>query len=108
VEQYSSVLEKDTHNKTSRPLPSNYTILQLMKSYTGYNKWMAAAAKDGALVTVSDKDDDDNKNDKLPKDALAVANRAALFMKRGRRHVYGGNYAQASKDFSKTGINCWS
>ena len=31
-----------------RPLPSNYTILQLLKSYTEYHQWMSAAAKDGS------------------------------------------------------------
>ncbi|KAL3917697.1 MAG: hypothetical protein SGARI_007651, partial [Bacillariaceae sp.] len=33
--------------KTDPRLPSDYTLSQLMKSYMGYNAWMAKAAKDG-------------------------------------------------------------
>ena len=89
VEKYQSVLNT-TNDNQQRPLPSNYTIQQLLKSYTGYNKWMAAAAKDGSVanMTVPDAATDD----------ASAAERALALYKRGRRHVYDGNYAPAIAD----------
>jgi len=72
-----------------RPLPSAYTILQLLKSYVGYNAWMAVAAKGGSIDKISA--------------ALTAADtnaaKACILMKRGRRFVYDRNYVLATNDF---------
>ena len=90
MQKYTAMLEE----KKSRPLPSQYTILQLLKSYTGYNSWMAQAAKDGSVEKLTSM---------LPeaKDAKSTASRASLLMKRGRRHVYDRNYDEAGRDFEE-------
>ena len=79
-----------------RPLPSPYTILQLLKSYTGYNAWMAQAAKDGPVSQISEKLDGMPANDD---DGNAVAQRAQLLLQRGRRYMYDRDYESAGKDF---------
>eukprot|EP00522_Entomoneis_paludosa_P002023 CAMPEP_0172474918 /NCGR_PEP_ID=MMETSP1065-20121228/69604_1 /TAXON_ID=265537 /ORGANISM="Amphiprora paludosa, Strain CCMP125" /LENGTH=659 /DNA_ID=CAMNT_0013233111 /DNA_START=154 /DNA_END=2133 /DNA_ORIENTATION=- len=91
VQKYSDLLLQE---KGKRPLPSDYTILQLLKSYTGYNKWMAEAAKDGAVSSMTVPKDDD-----ATLDDIAAADRATLLLKRGRRYVYDGQYALAMQDF---------
>jgi hypothetical protein len=88
-EYYKKVNEAQ---KTNPLLPSDYTLSQLLKSYTGYNAWMAKAAKDGS-VTMLKRD-----LDALPAssdDDTIVADKASLLMKIGRRHVYDGNYSAA-------------
>jgi mitochondrial import receptor subunit TOM70 len=88
TEKYVKALEH--RNATTRRLPSPYTILQLLRSYTEYNAWMALAAKDGSV-------------DKLTKDlnvkAIPVAQQAVLLFKRGRRYVYDQKYEEATVDF---------
>lgn len=87
---------KGTSNQNlGRPLPSSYTILQLLRSYTGYNAWMAQAAKDGSVDKITSDmptsaDDDEG-----------IALRATLLLKRGRRYVYDRNYEKASQDFEE-------
>jgi len=83
--------------KSSRPLPSGYTILQLLKSYSGFNIWMAKVAKRGTLSTlkaelsaVETAADDDSK-----------AKRASTLLKIGERHVYDGSYKEASSVFEE-------
>lgn len=87
-------LEMEQHlnrlnTRKGRPIPSDYTILQLLKSYTGFNQWMAQAAKDGTVDQISAKLQDED----------TVARRASLLMKRGRRHMYDRRYQLASDDF---------
>lgn len=69
-----------------KPLPSNYTLLQLLKSFTGYNSWMAQAAKDGPADALEKKASDAS---------ISPADRASLLMKHGRRLVYDGDYSAA-------------
>mmetsp|Transcript_20888 Transcript_20888/g.45310 ORF Transcript_20888/g.45310 Transcript_20888/m.45310 type:complete len:659 (-) Transcript_20888:76-2052(-) len=102
VQKYSTLLNDNTGSSSSsdgtskRPLPSDYTILQLLKSYTGYNKWKAQAARDGAVSGMTTVDDEDVSQ---ITDDVAAADRATLLLKRGRRHVYDGSYAAAMADF---------
>jgi len=91
VEKYAAKLK----NITKRPLPSEYTILQLLRSYSGFNSWMAAAAKDGPVDRITNEMPED------PADTESKAKRATLLMKRGRRHVYDRKYEQATDDFEE-------
>eukprot|EP00957_Ditylum_brightwellii_P125312 9550893-Ditylum_brightwellii.AAC.1 len=47
VEKQLNIMKNQ--NKEDRKLPSSYTIKQLLKSFTGYNAWMANAARGGPL-----------------------------------------------------------
>jgi mitochondrial import receptor subunit TOM70 len=81
------------NNKLGQPLPSPFTILQLLRSYTGYNLWMSSAAKNGTIdkltsdipVTLSTDND--------------IAIKAMVLFKRGCRYVYERKYDLASQDF---------
>jgi hypothetical protein len=84
--------ELDNKNATQVILPSDYTLMQLLKSYTGYNSWMAKAAKDGS---VSMMEKELAALDEKEEDNLNLAARAGLLMKKGRRHVYDGKYLKA-------------
>lgn len=73
-----------------KPLPSNHTIVQLLQSFTGYNSWMAAAAKDGSLDQLS-----------LQLDALSEdqkVERMTLLLKRGRRFAYHRKFESCRDD----------
>ena len=88
--QYEAKLEEK--KKKADTLPSDYTLLQLLKSYTGYNSWMAKAARDGSMDKI------DKELDALPQDddsPTAKADRASILLKKGRRHVYQGQYQDA-------------
>ena len=78
-------MAKYTDTTNGRPLPSKYTIVQLLRSYSGYNAWMGQAAKDGN-VTVTAEDG---------------AVRVSELLKRGRRYVYDGDYEKATADFEE-------
>jgi tetratricopeptide (TPR) repeat protein len=75
-----------------KPLPSGYTIGQLLRSYSDYNSWMAQAASDGTIEALTEQ---------LSRASLEDAARVALLVKRGRRHVYDQKYAEAIADFEK-------
>jgi hypothetical protein len=82
----------DEEQKKNPRLPSDYTLLQLLKSYTGYNAWMAKAAQDGSVTTLKGQLE---KLDAKSTDPTVIADRASLYMKIGRRHVYDGDYGLA-------------
>jgi import receptor subunit TOM70 len=86
----------DRMNATKeRPLPSSYTILQLLKSYDGYDAWMAVAKADGPAEKIMSEL-------VLVKDAAeSAANRAAALVKRGRWYAYGREYELATQDFEE-------
>ena len=75
----------------AKPLPSNHTIQQLLQSFSGYNAWMAAAAREGTIDVLTTKlescsiDDDTARIDGL--------------FKRGRRFAYQRNFDSCVKDF---------
>jgi tetratricopeptide (TPR) repeat protein len=77
-----------------RGLPSNYTIQQLLKSFTGYNSWMAQAGKGSSAMELSSQlqDIDDAADD-------ASAKRASLLFQRGLRYMYDTKYQLATEDF---------
>lgn len=75
-------------------LPSDYTLSQLLKSYTGYNAWMAKAARDGAISSLK-KQMTELENNDAGDDPTATADVASLWMKIGRRHIFDGDYALA-------------
>lgn len=81
-----------------RSLPSELTIMQLLKSFTGFNTWMAQAAKDGNVEAIT------QQLDQLSPDLDATtlaAQRAILLLKRGRRHVYDRHFSLACDDFEE-------
>lgn len=86
VEKY---LAKNANNKAERPLPSDHTLFQLLKSFQGFNSWMSKAAKDGTVDKISNQ----------LNEASTDAEKATLLMKRGRRHAFEQQYHEASKDF---------
>eukprot|EP00526_Cylindrotheca_closterium_P005240 CAMPEP_0113627576 /NCGR_PEP_ID=MMETSP0017_2-20120614/14284_1 /TAXON_ID=2856 /ORGANISM="Cylindrotheca closterium" /LENGTH=626 /DNA_ID=CAMNT_0000537841 /DNA_START=43 /DNA_END=1923 /DNA_ORIENTATION=+ /assembly_acc=CAM_ASM_000147 len=87
MDSYAKIAEE----KKKEMLPSDYTLLQLLKSYTGYNSWMAQAAKDGSVQQL------EKELEGLPQseEATAIADRASKLMRTGRRHVYDGKYSDA-------------
>jgi len=85
--------------KGNPQLPSDYTLSQLLKSYTGYNAWMAKASSDGAVSEMQEKVED--LQSKSMEDAAAIADVASLYMKIGRRHIFDGNYALSRETILK-------
>ena len=73
-------------NQNQKPLPSNYTLLQLLKSFTNYNSWKSQAAKDGPANVLGNKANESGISD---------ADKASLLMKQGRRLVYDNEYNEA-------------
>lgn len=91
---YEKELEQRTKGAGGAVLPSQYTIVQLLKSYTGYNSWMAEAARSGSAAAMSIPDE-------ISDDAEAIAKRVSALAKRGQRYVYEGRYDLASADFEQ-------
>lgn len=79
-------------------LPSDYTLLQLLKSYTGYNAWMAKAARDGSVDKLKKELDALPANAAVP-DPTTTADRASAMLKIGRRLVYDTKFEEARKVF---------
>jgi len=75
----------------SRPLPSQHTILQLLQSFTGYNSWMATAAKDDGLDILT------SQLDALAEGELTL--KLQLLLRRGRRYAYHRKFESCSADF---------
>jgi len=82
-------------SKNKEVLPSDYTLTQLLKSYTGYNAWMAKAAKDGGVPPLK------QQLASLPVDdePSHVADRASLLLTIGRREVYESKFSDARETF---------
>jgi import receptor subunit TOM70 len=80
----------------SRPLPSSYTILQLLKSYSEYVDWMAVAKEDGPVDKITSE-----LVAAVATDTASSAYRATVLTKRGRCYAYDREYALASKDFEE-------
>ena len=75
----------------SKPLPSNHTIQQLLQSFSGYNAWMAAAARDGTIDVLTAKLESCTMDDELT--------RIEVLFKRGRRFAYHKNFDSCVRDF---------
>ena len=91
VAPYEKELEERMRGGGAASLPSPYTILQLLKSYTGYNAWMAESARNGSAAAMAIPDQSPEPE--------AIASRAMTLLKRGQRYVYDGRYDLASTDF---------
>lgn len=91
VDMYYKKLEKNQKDKPR--LPSDYTLSQLLKSYTGYNAWMAVAARDGSVSTLKSKID--KLNNGSGDDLDVTADLASSLMRLGRRYIFDGNYVLA-------------
>jgi hypothetical protein len=94
LEEYA--VQINSKQKENNTLPSDYTLMQLLKSYTGYNAWMAKAARDGSVDKMQ------GELDALPKNSeddtsSSLADQASLMMKIGRRHIYDQQYQKARK-----------
>lgn len=85
--------------KENPQLPSDYTLSQLLKSYTGYNSWMAKASSDGLACDMLKEVED--LESKPMDDPAAIADVASLWMKIGRRRIFDGNYASAREAILK-------
>lgn len=84
--------------KNNPRLPADFTLSQLLKSYTGYNAWMAKAAKDGPISKLR------KQLESMPKDSTdetVIADKASLLMRMGRRYVYDGMYSLARETILK-------
>lgn len=79
-------------------IPSVYTILQLLQSFTGYNAWMAKAAKDGSIPTLSTELEE---LDDAAEDEESLMKRARILSKRGKRYAYAKHFGKAIEDFEK-------
>lgn len=98
VEEYGNeALAKQMANPQ---LPSSYTLGQLLKSYTGYNAWMAKAARDGSVTTLK-KQLAELPTESTGADPTVTADLASAWMKIGRRHVYDADYSFAREAIIK-------
>lgn len=90
-------LASSINAKNLTTLPSDYTLTQLLKSYTGYNAWMAKAARDGSVNKL------EKELEVLPKEAMpdpaTVAERASILLKIGRRYAYDTKFSAARQTF---------
>jgi len=92
--------ENSLHTK-DRPLPCTYTITQLLKSFSGYNKWMGEAAKGGKCDKFTSQMQDllDVPRINLVAHADYVATKASFLLNRGKRYAYENNFERAVEDF---------
>lgn len=78
-------------------LPSTYTIVQLLKSFSGYNKWMGEAAKGGMVDVFSLKLEELENN--AEESAENIAKKCLLLYQRGRRYAFEKKFDDAVSDF---------
>ncbi len=87
--QLKKVKSKYGSGNSERPLPSSHTIMQLLQSFSGYNAWMAKAAKDGSLDSLTTK----------LEEAVGQKDKVELLLKRGRRYAYHRMFDECKNDF---------
>ncbi len=88
----------------SRALPSSYTIIQLLKSFSGFNKWMGDAAKGGTVAKFTSQLEDLLEG--VPRKSMEafvdnLATKAVLLLNRGRRYASEKDFGKAVKDFDE-------
>lgn len=76
-------------NQKPRALPSRYTISQLLRSFVGFNAWMARAAKGDTSSELSLK----------LNNCVDDTEKATLLLNRGLRYMYDEQYEMACADF---------
>ncbi|KAL7538172.1 hypothetical protein ACHAXR_011296 [Thalassiosira sp. AJA248-18] len=91
-----------TKSVEARALPSTYTITQLLKSFSGYNKWMGEAAKGGTVGKFTSQIED--LLDHIPRKNMvafadSLATKATVLLHRGRRYAFEKDFVKAVKDF---------
>jgi import receptor subunit TOM70 len=91
-QQVDKYVQQLADPQKERPLPSAFTIGQLLRSYSDYNTWNAAAARDGSIEGLTKR---------LSVASLTETERVTLLMKRGRRKVYEKEYAAAMGDLEQ-------
>lgn len=87
---------------SDRALPSVYTITQLLKSFSGYNKWMGEAARGGTIGKFTSQLED--LLDHVPRTSTVAyadnaATKATLLLQRGRRYAFEKEFTKAVQDF---------
>ena len=82
-----------------RALPSTYTIVQLLKSFSGYNKWMGEAARDGTVDKFTTLLENMKETD--ASNAENIAAKATLFYQRGKRFAFEKKFCDAVNDFDQ-------
>ncbi|KAL3809174.1 hypothetical protein ACHAXA_010632 [Cyclostephanos tholiformis] len=102
IERAKKVIK--AQDKKERPLPSTYTITQLLTSFSGYNRWMSKAAKGGTTAKFTSQIED--LLDHVPRTNLVayadnVVMKATLLLQRGKRYAFEKDYASAVKDFEE-------
>lgn len=85
--------------KENPQLPSDYTLSQLLKSYTGYDEWMSKARSDDKASVMEMRVD--QLEMKAGDNPASLADVASLYLKVGRRHIFDGNYENARKALLK-------
>lgn len=94
--EVSKHLERLKTVRTSdRPLPSSYTILQLLKSYSGFNSWMSKVAKRGSLSNLKAA----LAGPGTAVDDASTAKQASALLKIGERYVYDSAYSESKGVF---------
>lgn len=88
IEKALAVIQSK-YGDEDRPLPSCHTILQLLQSFSGYNSWMAQAAKDGGLDALTAK----------LNSASTEVEKVEILLKRGRRYAYHRKFDDCKNDF---------
>eukprot|EP00578_Thalassiosira_sp_NH16_P014589 CAMPEP_0181121358 /NCGR_PEP_ID=MMETSP1071-20121207/24697_1 /TAXON_ID=35127 /ORGANISM="Thalassiosira sp., Strain NH16" /LENGTH=687 /DNA_ID=CAMNT_0023206175 /DNA_START=56 /DNA_END=2119 /DNA_ORIENTATION=- len=96
-----ALAEKDSGD---RALPSTYTVTQLLKSFSGYNKWMGEAARGGTVGKFTSQIED--LLDHVPRKNLVAyadnsATKATLLLHRGKRHAFEKDFVKAVADFDE-------
>uniref|UniRef100_A0A7S2SF23 Ancillary SecYEG translocon subunit/Cell division coordinator CpoB TPR domain-containing protein n=1 Tax=Eucampia antarctica TaxID=49252 RepID=A0A7S2SF23_9STRA len=83
--------ERIKNSNEKKPLPSAHTIAQLLQSFTSYNVWMASAAREGNLDSLTAKLNELKEEEK--------AQKVELLLKRGRRFAFHRKFESMSEDF---------
>jgi tetratricopeptide (TPR) repeat protein len=89
--------KRKTGDNSTVQLPSTYTIVQLLKSFSGYNKWMGEAAKGGMVDVFSLKLEELENN--AEESAENIAKKCLLLYQRGRRYAFEKKFDDAVSDF---------
>lgn len=84
--------EKSEGGVEKRKLPASHTIMQLLKSFRGYNAWMAAAARDDSVESLTSQLD-------VLNDETQLLEKIKLLLRRGRRRAFEKTFVDAVDDF---------
>lgn len=97
--QFADLTRERQNHPDQVILPSVYTILQLLQSFSGYNSWMAVAAKGGNVQAITDKLAQCTITD--TSSTAETMTRSNLLFQRGRRYAFDRDFQSACKDFEE-------